>query len=635
MNLNSVRLPALLACSTALCSPAVAVTIPLDSTTNLSVPSEFVSDAGDATVTVEAGATLIIAPLCAEVDAAVGCYQTADDAAEVGFNSSLTVRGDDEGGGSGDGTGDGRIIVGNNGSDGAIAMYQGGLTAQGANAGLTLGNGSGSTGNLFVGVAFGDGGGTEEGGGTASSVTVAGQDNASLVIGADGGTGLLSMGPGTVSVTGTTATVEVGAQADSSGRLELLGFNTMFEVTGGVNPDDPTRPAATMFVGEAPGSEGAVYVDGGNLVLGDTNNYSELFLGAPEGRSQTVAGTPTGGGYGTLEVVGGGFVFANSIYVGASAENVGLGAGGTGEMLVSGSGVNSYEVGFGADAELVVEERVSQVVTDELYIGAVETPDAGGGQSTGTVTIANGGEILAASTDGEGNRIGSLFVGSGGTLNIRGENSRAVFSEAYLGGGDGAAFIDIDDGGTLDLGGGDLWIGSNGTLWGDGGTINGNVILDGGTLAPGNSPGEMTILGGFQFLSGIIQLEVEGTDEGQFDVLNIIGDLFGELTIDFLIGDGVDLAGTALNMLNIAPEEGGGDTGQNPVINFLVNGQAQQGLSLFSDAGGGGFAFGGTNIYETQDPGGPMAPVPLPAGMPLLLAGLGSLALLRRARRAA
>ena len=271
-----------------------------------------------------------------------------------------------------------------------------------------------------------------------------------------------------------------------------------------------------------------------------------------------------------------------------------------------------------------MEDFDSTVITDELYIGAVE--DAGGGLSTGTVTVSNGGKISQAGSPG------SLAIGSGGTLNIRGDGSEVTFNEVVVGNAAssdvrGDAFIDLDDGGRLDLNGGNLTIGYGGTVWGNGGIIDGNVILAGGTLAPGNSPGTLDILGDFSFLSGVIQLEIEGTGAGQFDVLNIMGSLSGDLIVDFIFDETLDFAGSLLNMINVGPQSDG-----NPMSRIIYsnNGIAQGTLDF---GGEGPLSFNGSSLaYSDDDTTGNPPAVPLPAGLPLLLAGLGAFAVLSRRR---
>jgi len=73
-----------------------------------------------------------------------------------------------------------------------------------------------------------------------------------------------------------------------------------------------------------------------------------------------------------------------------------------------------------------------------------------------------------------------------------------------------------------------------GVLNGSGGAIDAAVIVDGGTLAPGNSPGDMTIYGDLQMVSGVLDLEIGGAAFGEYDLLDVWGnvDLGADVTIN-------------------------------------------------------------------------------------------------------
>jgi hypothetical protein len=64
---------------------------------------------------------------------------------------------------------------------------------------------------------------------------------------------------------------------------------------------------------------------------------------------------------------------------------------------------------------------------------------------------------------------------------------------------------------------------AGGTLKGVG-KVDGDVVNSGGTVAPGNSPGTLTITGNFtQNGTGVYQEEIDGPAAGQFDKLSVLG----------------------------------------------------------------------------------------------------------------
>src|SRR5262249_3234972 len=78
---------------------------------------------------------------------------------------------------------------------------------------------------------------------------------------------------------------------------------------------------------------------------------------------------------------------------------------------------------------------------------------------------------------------------------------------------------------------------TGGTLAG-GGTIIGNVINSGGTVAPADDPETLTIDGDYSQTSGLLKLLIAGTSPGQYDQLDVSGilTLGGTLEIDFAPG---------------------------------------------------------------------------------------------------
>ena len=151
-----------------------------------------------------------------------------------------------------------------------------------------------------------------------------------------------------------------------------------------------------------------------------------------------------------------------------------------------------------------------------------------GRAGTGTLNITNGGTLNSGSARTE---VIGRSVGSTGTVNVTGAGSTwnagdRVFighevdlatSTSTGAGGDGT--LNVANGGAVFAQ--DIIVGATGHITGGGGTITGN-IQNSGTLAAGNSPGLMTIVGNLDHMAGAtIEVELGGTtfDTGipQFD----------------------------------------------------------------------------------------------------------------------
>lgn len=204
-------------------------------------------------------------------------------------------------------------------------------------------------------------------------------------------------------------------------------------------------------------------------------------------------------------------------------------------------------------------------IRDGLVVGEAGDSASGSGQyiiSGGALTV--GGDIQVADNSGGGAVAEGLFLQTGGTVDvggyirigasdtalpnsyrIRGGSTTANQVQVGFGGtAAGQARLEVSNGGLLT---GDVLINGDGMLMGDGGTIDGNITLNGGMLAPGSSPGTMTVTGNLFLLDGTLELEV---GPSLFDQLIIGGNLqFGDdFVIDLIFGSGpldtsFDLAG--------------------------------------------------------------------------------------------
>lgn len=206
------------------------------------------------------------------------------------------------------------------------------------------------------------------------------------------------------------------------------------------------------------------------------------------------------------------------------------------------------------------------------------------------LTELTGGSVTTTTTD---LAVGAqLSIGTGGQLQSSGDFSNAGSVTVAPGGTVGSAAFNVHGGALLELqtGGivqsqvlssghvkndgtivGSLTLIEGGLLSGNG-QIQGNLITLGGTIAPGLSPGILTIDGNLEVLTGAaIEIEIGGNTAGtEHDQMRVSGDTFVEGLIrlkfirgyspeageifDFLSFQGsADLSGATIEIENLLP----------------------------------------------------------------------------------
>jgi len=264
-----------------------------------------------------------------------------------------------------------------------------------------------------------------------------------------------------------------------------------------------------------------------------------------------------GSGSNVLPTDGTGTLTANNGHIrvegNKSLVNIGDG-GGNGTLIINNSStvqLIDHEPAVSAEALTLVGTRSGS--TGQLYIDNSIydiTSDVGRGRmhlglktgSLGYMQISNGGQLnISGATDGD------LYIGFGydhdsnpntpreggtGIVDVVGPGSSITTLDKVVvgsplqlsGGGISSGSLMISNGASVNAGGG-VYVGLGGILGGDG-TINGNLVNDGGVIAMGNSPGKLTVNGDFtQLVNSIMEVEINGNGLGQFDVLDVIGNL--------------------------------------------------------------------------------------------------------------
>ncbi|MEO8351745.1 MAG: PEP-CTERM sorting domain-containing protein [Chthoniobacteraceae bacterium] len=436
-----------------------------------------------------------------------------------------------------------------------------------------------------------------------------------------------------------------GSAEGGLGRLAAIGADTT--VTGGnytVFPNGVIAVADGASLAPAPGN--TFVLAGGTAQFGGrvTLDRATAELGA------------------LLQVTAGGLVTANDLRISRDG-SASISSGGQLEskVLVLGSGLPSPSRGdltvTGVGSRLTVAERFNIDFVGAGLLSATEgatiafgsslifvegNEDLGRLAATGAGTTVTGGnytvrengllfvadgarleskaggtdEIAGGSADflnAQGS-FATLSVSLGGSLNLRGSSRVSATSLAASG-----ASVFVETGSRLVSP--DVRIGSEATL-GGAGVVQGNVVLEGGSILPGSSPGILTIEGDLLLSSGRIVLEIGGLTPGtDYDQLLVSGDFAldgGEIEFAFI--DGFEpLAGQTFTIFDV-----GGMFVSDTVFSVSGLEPGWEFRTGFDPALG---SFGLTSLTDG------IATVPEPSACALIALGTGMVLFRRRERR--
>jgi T5SS/PEP-CTERM-associated repeat protein len=474
--------------------------------------------------------------------------------------------------------------------------------------------------------------------GSTGSVAVSGTGALSVstdaVIG-EGGTGSFSLSGGSLTVGrwGTIGVSNTGSFSQTDGTSSfsrvVLGLTSTgigaFNLTGG------TSTIGELVLGHDDGSKGTLNLgSAGNLVVtgdatigsGSVGEFNQSGGTANVGSYLFVGRAPSGEGTVNLS---GGQLSANQLTVGHDP-------GATGDVNLSGDGrllVDGLTLGLAGSGDLMQTGGTLEVAGD-LHLGQAE-----GGWGTYTL-MAGQSNIGGSAYIGEGKDSVGVYLHAGGITTIN--------DDIKLGGASGSIGYLIQDGGHVqvadvvavgtDSGHGtyvladidamltarEVRVGSNGTLLGIG-TIDADVVNDGGFIGPGLSPGTLNIDGDFTLIDGVLEIEVGGLAAGDFDVLNITGKAsFTGGTILFSFIDGFLPSEDDMFKFLVA------DTVSDFNSTLAYSGAAPGFEFKVTDGGNGLLIFIALNDADA---------VPEPATLVLFAAGLAVLGAVRRKKLAA
>lgn len=360
------------------------------------------------------------------------------------------------------------------------------------------------------------------------------------------------------------AAVNLARGGNSQGTLNVAGVGSTLNVRG----DQGIVAVALDFFGEIGDGDGLFTVTDQAVVNINSNTPGQGFL-------QVGLGT----GDGAVEVNTGGTINVDGLVL--ISDSTANNNTQTGTITVDDTGViNAIAVGVGNRGVL---QGSGSVIAEQLFVfsgGTVSLDDIAGFAEInidgGTYTTTNsfnlgqgGDQALSITAGGTFSTQGSILLGStGSTTSINLDDPDSLFEVV----GDSTVNTSIAaNGGAIFRSSTGISVGAGGRIGGDGGVFETNLLSvdTGGVLAPGNSPGTLDITGDLVLNGGQLEFEIDGSQAGQFDVLNVTGNVaLNAGTVGISVLDGFNPAGQNFDVLTVT-----GTYTQDPGVAFINLGQ--------------------------------------------------------------
>ncbi len=279
----------------------------------------------------------------------------------------------------------------------------------------------------------------------------------------------------------------------------------------------------------------------GSLTINSGGAFEALFINV--GRTNGAIGTMNVDGAASSTLLNGSGAFMT---VGREGGSQGT-ANFTNGARINISDTGTASVGFNIGRETGSNGTINVSTGASINVTGPQARAFIGRGGTGVLNLTEGGKTTLTGTGSGGAVVdigrnaatGGASTGNG-TVNIDGTGSLLTVQS-----GAGAAIINVGTNGNtgkLDVRNGgkvvaqDVMVNTNGTLTGGGGMISALVTVNGGILAPGNSPGTMTIDGDLAFNSGTLEIEIGELSSDFLDITGAASFLAGTFAFSFLDG---------------------------------------------------------------------------------------------------